>query len=113
LHCDAKAYITACTENFNQLKGMLPCIRADTDLTNKRVNDGLMLYGRKRNPKFREEEQEGPHNLQAVRQKELSHPPQGVLSLRLRPVRKGQEVRLAVEDRGRQEKEVNPFGLNS
>ncbi len=53
-----------------------------------------------------EEEQEAAHNLQAMWKAELSHPPQGVLCLRLRQVRKGQEVRLAVEDRRRQEKEV-------
>jgi len=60
-----------------------------------------------------EEEQEAAHNLQEMREAELSHPQQGVLGLRFRQVRKGQEIRLAVEDRRRQEKEVRLLFLNS
>jgi hypothetical protein len=66
----------------------------------------MMRYGRKRNAKLREEEQEGPHNLQEVWQAKLPHPREAVLGLRLRQVPENQEIQVAVEDRGRQEKEV-------
>jgi len=58
----------------------------------------------KRNAQFWEEAEEGSYNLQAVWQAQLSHPRQGMLSLRVREVRKSTEIRLAVEDRRGQEK---------
>jgi hypothetical protein len=56
-----------------------------------------------------EEAEESPHDLQKVRKEELQHPREGLLSLRLREVRKNPQICLAVEDYPRRQKEIGDF----